>query len=56
MKEFEVAIDIICPEHVDAMILGLVHQGYNVYYNREEKKLCLTTTDDDVTEITKGNR
>lgn len=56
MKEYEVAIDISCPEHVDAMILGLVHQGYAAYYNREEKKLCFTATDEDVTEITKGNR
>ena len=51
MKSYEVAIDISKPEHVDAMILGLVHQGYNVYYNEEEKKLCFSATEDDVIEI-----
>lgn len=51
MKRYEVAIDISRPEHVDAMILGLVHQGYAVHYNDEEKKLCFTATDEDVTEI-----
>ena len=50
-KRYEVAIDINKLEHIDAMILGLVHQGYGVYYNEEEKKLCFSATEDDVTEI-----
>ena len=51
MTRYEVAIDISRPEHVDAMILGLVHNGYSVYYNDDEKKLCFTATEEDVKEL-----
>ena len=51
MKRYEIAIAIVKPEHVDAMILGLVHQGYDVYYNEEDAKLCFTAPDEEVTEL-----
>jgi len=51
MPRYEVAIDIDKPEHVDALILGLVHNGYAVYYNADDKKLCFTATDEGVMEV-----
>jgi len=54
MNRYEVSIKIIDDRLLDQMILGLVYQGYNVYYNPDyigEKCLCFTATDEDVTEI-----
>ena len=48
---YEISIGIDKPEHLDAMILGLVHQGYAVYYNDDEKKLCFTAADYEVIEL-----
>lgn len=51
MKKYEVAITIMDKSQVDPLIIGLVRQGYSVYYNEDESVLCYTTTGDEVTEV-----
>ena len=51
MKRYEVALTIINEEYTDLLAVGLIRQGYTVYLNEEEKKLCFSATEDDVTEI-----
>ena len=51
MKRYEVALGIINEDYTDLLTVGLIRQGYNVYYNEEEKKLCFSATGEDVTEI-----
>ena len=53
MKEYEVAIHIHDEKYIDSLIVALVRQGYDVYYNDDEKVVCFTTHDDEVTEIKK---
>lgn len=52
MKKYEVAIQIDDDAYVDDLLLALVHQGYAVYYNEDENRVCFEATDDDVTEVT----
>ena len=48
----EIAIDIKEDAYVDSLALALIHQGYNVYYNKEIGKLCFTADKDEtITEI-----
>lgn len=51
MKEYEVAIKITDESYIDTLIVSLVRQGYDVYYNKEESVVCFKTYDDEVTEI-----
>jgi len=53
MKEYEVALKISDEKYVDSLIIALVRQGYEVYYNSEEGKglVCFKTYDEEVTEI-----
>ena len=51
MKKYEVTITIMDKSQLDPLIVGLVRQGYSVYYNEDEDVLCYNTTDDEVTEV-----
>ena len=50
MKRYEVAIRIVDKTHIDALVLGLVHQGYDVYIGIDGD-VCFSTDEDGVTEI-----
>ena len=50
MPKYEVAIKTLDPKYVDLLVVALVRQGYNVYYNDEEKVVCFTSTEGEVTE------
>lgn len=51
MEKYEVAIKICDKKYVDPLIVALVRQGYDVYYNDEEQAVCFTATDQEVTQI-----
>lgn len=53
MKEYEIAIKISDEKYVDNLIIALVRQGYEVYYNDEEGKglVCFKTYNEEVREI-----
>ena len=51
MKKYEVALSIINKDYTDLLAVGLIRQGYNVYLNEEENKLCFSATEEDVAEI-----
>jgi len=53
--KYEIAIKMQDNSQLDALIVGLVKQGYAVYYNEEEGVLCFTTTDEEVTELEENN-
>ena len=56
MKEYEVAINIEDEKYIDSLIVALVRQGYDVYYNSDENIVCFTTHDDEVTEINRNGK
>ena len=51
MEKYEVAIQVLDKDYVDQLIVSLVRQGYAVYYNEEDKKVCFTATDEEITKI-----
>jgi hypothetical protein len=51
MKRYELKLGVLNKNYVDTLIVSLVRQGYNVYYNEEEKVICCTITDDELQEI-----
>lgn len=54
MKRYELALEIIDPSHRDKLILALVHQGNNVYYNAQESEfgtVYCTITEEEIKEI-----
>lgn len=55
MKRYELAITILDPTYVDQLIVALVRQGYEVYYNGDggdgKPVVCFTTTAEELTEI-----
>ena len=51
MKEYEVAIKIADEHYIDALVISLVRQGYEVYYNKDEDVVCFKTYDEEVKEI-----
>ena len=53
MKEYEVAIKIDDNDYIDTLVISLVRQGYEVYYNDDEDVVCFKTYDDEVREIKK---
>jgi len=52
-KRYELKIHVINSEYVNTLIVSLVRQGYNVYYNEDEKVVCCTITEDELEEIKK---
>ena len=53
MKEYEVAIKIDDNDYIDTLVISLVRQGYEVYYNNDEDLVCFKTYDEEVREIKK---
>lgn len=53
MKEYEVAIKIENNDYIDSLVISLVRQGYEVYYNDDEDVVCFKTYDEEVREIKK---
>ena len=53
MKEYEVAIKIDNNDYIDTLVISLVRQGYEVYYNDDEDVVCFKTYDEEVREIKK---
>jgi len=51
MEKYEIAIKVLDEKYVDKLVVSLVRQGYNVYYNPEEKAVCFTATDEEVTKL-----
>ena len=51
MKEHEVAIKIDDNDYIDTLVISLVRQGYEVYYNDDENKVCFKTYDEEVREV-----
>ena len=43
MKEYEVAINITDNNYIDILVISLVRQGYEVYYNDDEDIVCFKT-------------
>ena len=48
MKEYEVAIKIDDNDYIDTLVISLVRQGYEVYYNDDEDVVCFKTYDEEV--------
>ena len=51
MKEYEVAIKIENNDYIDSLVISLVRQGYEVYYNDDEDVVCFKTYDEEVREV-----
>ena len=51
MKRYELSINITDEKYIDNLIVALVHQGYSVYYNKDEKVVCFEVGDDELREI-----
>jgi hypothetical protein len=51
MKEYEVAINISDNNYIDTLVISLVRQGYEVYYNKDEDVVCFKTYDEEVREV-----
>ena len=49
--KYEFKLQILDKNYTDQLITALVRQGYAVYYNEDEKVVCCTITDDDLTEL-----
>jgi hypothetical protein len=58
---YEVALTITNTNYLDQLIVCLVRQGYDVYYNdsdycgNDNGVLCFTTTDEEITKIKESN-
>ncbi len=53
MDRYGVAIKVLDEGYVDQLIISLVRQGYAVYYNSDEKVVCYTAEEDEITKIKK---
>ena len=54
MEKYEVALRVLDEKYVDQLIVSLVRQGYNVYYNEDEREkgvVCFTATDEEVKKL-----
>ena len=57
VKKVEININIqeTPKEYIDNLILGLVHSGYEAYFNFEKDMLCFTGCSDDLIKEIKDN-
>lgn len=53
MNEYEISLHINNRKYIDSLVVSLVRQGYEVYFNDEEEVVCFKTYDDEVKKITK---
>lgn len=51
MKRFEVSMNILNKEYMDNLIVALVRQGHEVYYNEDENKVCYIADKEELIEI-----
>lgn len=51
VEKYEIAIDISDKNYIDSLIVALVRQGYNVYYNEEENVVCFTAGEFEVRKL-----
>lgn len=51
MNRCEIAIKILDPDYINSLIISLVRQGYDVYYNSDENIVCFTISGEEITEI-----
>ena len=47
----QVSINIIDKEYIDSLIVALVHQGYDVFYNSDDNVVGFNTLDSELTAI-----
>ncbi len=51
MKRYEISINIVDSDYIDSLIIALVRQGYDVYYNPDDNVVCYTTEEGEIQEI-----
>ena len=51
MNEYEICLHIKNKKYEDSLVVSLVRQGYEVYFNDEEQVVCFKTYEDEVTKI-----
>jgi hypothetical protein len=56
MKEYEVAIKIDDNDYIDTLVISLVRQGYEVYYNDDENVVGFKAYDEEVKEINRNGK
>jgi len=50
-EKYEIRILVSDEKYVDQIIVGLVRQGYNVYFNSEEGIICFTGSEEEVVKL-----
>lgn len=53
MNEYEICLHVNDKKYIDSLVVSLVRQGYEVYFDNEEELVCFKTYGDEVTKITK---
>jgi len=48
---YEISLRITEKNYVDSLIVALVQQGYEVYFDYEKEHICFQTVEDEVREI-----
>jgi hypothetical protein len=48
---YELKLKIMDEDYVDDLVIALVRQGYEVYYRKEEREICITVSDDDLNKL-----
>lgn len=51
MKRYEISIKILDKDYVNSLVIALVRQGYDVYYNADEGVVCYDTDKEEIREI-----
>jgi hypothetical protein len=51
MNEYEISLHINDKKYIDSLVVSLVRQGYEVYFNDEEDVVCFKTYGDEVKKI-----
>ncbi len=46
--EFKINIEDTPKEHINGLILGLVHSGYNAYFSYNNENVCFNGWSDDI--------
>lgn len=48
---YEIPIYIIDKDYIDTLIVALVRQGHDVYYNEDDNRVCFTMDEGDMNKI-----
>lgn len=46
--EFKINVEQCSKEHVNGLILGLVHAGYNAYFSYDKQDVCFNGWSDEI--------